>query len=204
MKMNPSKNDKSSYKILKSNEIKKLYPNVPDINLFYSYKIYPRELRFEYQKHRYYIYIYLNPFKEYITDNKLGVLDNPNIFFGYEPIYIGKGTTGHGYRFNQHIANYLSGKEKNQIKKEKFKEIEDLMKKNLPGKPKNWNDYKQNYVLIYKTFPNEKELLYNEMLLINSIGTLYTPNKKGPLVNKITTYEMQKFKKRIEDELYDG
>jgi len=190
--------------ILDFNEIKRKYPQVPDISLFYSYKVYPREISFNYQKHRYYIYIYLNPFKEYISENKLGVVDDPLVFFGYEPIYVGKGVTGHGYRFNQHISQYLSGKEKNLIKKEKFKEIENLMKKNIPGKPKNWNDYKQNYIVIYKTFKNEKELLFYEMLLIKKIGTLYTPQNYGPLTNKITNFEMQKIKERIEDELFNG
>jgi hypothetical protein len=193
-----------SLQIKSFNEIKRLYPNVPDITLFYSYKVYPREISFNYMKHRYYIYIYLNPFKEYINDNKLGFINDPLIFFGYEPIYVGKGVNGVGYRFNQHISTYLAGKEKNLIKREKFKEIENLMKKNIPGKPKNWNDYKQNYIIIYRTFKNEKELSIYEMALINKIGTLYTPQNPGPLTNKITNFEMQKIKERIEDELFDS
>jgi len=192
-------------KIEEFSKIKKKYPNIPDVSLFYSYKVYPREITFNYQKHRNYIYIYLDPFKEYIEEKKLAYIDDPQIFFGYEPIYIGKGVTGHGYRFNQHIANYLSGKEKNRIKKEKFKKIENLMKKNIPGKPRNWNDYKQNYVIIYKTFSNEKELLYNEMLLISKIGTISAHSgKAGPLTNKITKFNAQNFKERLEDELFNS
>lgn len=190
------------YKIEKFTEIQKKYPAVPDISLFYSYKVYPREITFNYMKHRYYIYIYLNPFVEYLEDEKLGYLSDPRIFFGYEPIYVGKGVNGHGYRFNQHISSFLSGKETNQKKKEKFQEIDKLMKQNIPGKPKNWNDYKQNYIIIYKMFSNEKELLYNEMLLINNIGTLYTPNNPGPLTNKINTYNLKLDKERTVDEFY--
>lgn len=188
-------------KIESFSEVKRKF-NVPDLILFYSYKMYPREITFDYHKHRYYIYFYLNPFKEYISENKLGYIEDPLIFFGYEPIYVGKGVTSHGYRFNQHISNFLKNKETNQKKKEKFQEIDNLMKKNLPDKPRNWNDYKQNYIIIYKTFPNEKELLFYEMKIINAIGTLYTPENPGPLTNKITTFEMKKIKKRIEDEFF--
>lgn len=189
-------------KILKYQDIKKKV-NAPDLSLFYSYKVYPRELKFDYLKHRYYIYIYLNPFKSYIDNNELGYIEDPQLFFGYEPIYVGKGVSGHGYRFNQHISKFLKGQETNQKKKEKFKEIEKLMQSRNDG-PKNWNDYKQNYIVIYKTFPNEKELLFYEMTLINKIGTLYSTENPGPLTNKITNFEMKKIKKRIEDELFNS
>jgi len=187
------------------NDVKKEFPTIPDKILFYSYKMYPREVQFQYQKHRYFIYVYLDPFKEYIKDNQLGYIKDPNVFFGYEPFYIGKGVNGHGYRFNQHLSSYLSGKEKNQYKINKFKEIEEKMKSNkYPDKPRNWNDFKNTCILIYKTFSNEQELLENEMLLINKIGIIGTSDMKykGPLTNKINSFQQQKYRKRIEDEFY--
>jgi hypothetical protein len=173
---------------------------IPDLILFHTMKMYPRELNYDYKKHRYYIYIYLNPFISYLNDNKLAYIENPNIFFAFEPFYVGKGTTGHGYRLNQHISSYLSGKEKNQYKISKFKEIEEKMKSNkFPNKPKTWKEYKDHYIITYKAFDNEKDLMEMEKILINKIGT--QKFQDGPLVNKITNYD-QKAIRRFEDDYY--
>jgi len=174
--------------------------NVPELFMFNSYKMYPRELKYDYLKHRYYIYIYLDPFNSYLDHDMLGYIDKPDILFGFEPWYVGKGTTGHGYRLNQHIKKYLSKQETNKLKLEKFKEIEKKMQSNkYPDKPKNWKEYQDNWIMVYHNFSTERELMDMEQLIINKIGTKY--NNKGTLVNKITNYNQEAIK-RIEDEFY--
>jgi len=188
-------------KIEKYNTIKAKKPKLIDFELFYSYKAFPREFRFNYLKHRYFLYVYLDPFKCYLDNKELGYIENPDYFFGYEPFYIGKGTNGHGYRMNQHISIFQKNQETNIIKRKKFEEIETKMKSNkYPDKPKNWTEYKNNYIIILNTFNSEKELQDAEIILINKIGTIYQQN--GPLVNKITNYEIQKYKRRFEDDYY--
>jgi putative cell wall-binding protein len=177
------------------------FPAFPDLILFHNLKIYPREINYDYKKHRYYIYIYLDPFTSYIEKNKLAYIEKPDIFFGFEPFYVGKGTTGHGYRLNQHVSSYLSGKEKNQYKIAKFKEIEEKMKSNkFPSKPSNWKEYKDHYIITYAAFNNEAELMETEKVLINKIGV--KKFNDGPLVNKITQYD-QKAIRRYEDDYYN-
>jgi len=127
----------------------------------------------------------------WVDSSQFRKLDNVDIlYFAYEPIYVGKGVNKGGYRMNQHISQFLNKKDHNYIKRKKFEEIEKKMKEN----GMTWNDYKNNYIIIYKTFNNEEELLENELELINKIGTQWT--KTGPLVNKITKYQQEKFKRR--------
>ena len=40
------------------------------------------------------------------------------------------------------------------------------------------------------------------MQLINEIGTLWNDSNKGPLVNKITKYQQEKFKRRQNNEFF--
>jgi hypothetical protein len=178
-------------RFINKNQFKKFDPV-----LFYSYKMYPRLVEYSYHSTQYYIYFYLDPFICYLDDEKLGYiqLNNPSnvdtLYFAYEPIYVGKGVNKGGYRMNQHVSQFLNKKDHNYIKRKKFEEIEKKMKEN----GMTWNDYKNNYIIIYKTFDNEEELLENELELINKIGIQWT--KTGPLVNKITKYQQEKFKRR--------
>ena len=72
------------------------------------------------------------------------------------------------------------------LKVKKFKELEANMQKNKnPDLPSNFKEYQNNYVILFDTFEKEKDLIFNEMLLINSIGTVYERDINGPLVNKI-------------------
>ncbi len=159
----------------------------PNINLLRSYKVYPSKVDFKYQKYQFFIYMYLNPFKEYITPVSYKAGD-PKIeyCFAYEPIYLGKGT-GAGYRHNQHLKAYLRDHEGNQFKIQTFKKIQDQMAeaaaKQDTSKPWNWEEYKQSWVKIIQTFDDPRALLKFEMELINQIGTQF--DRTGPLANKI-------------------
>jgi len=188
-------------KIQEYDLIKKRFgKKVPEKILFHSYKMYPKEFNYDYKKHRYYIYIYLDPFTSYLEHNQLGYIEKPEIFFGFEPFYVGKGTSGHGYRLNQHIQHFIKNKEKNEFKRYKMNEIQQKMFSNkYPDKPKNWKEFQDHFVMVYKAFDNEQDLMNTEKLLINKIGTI--KNMDGPLVNKITNYD-QKAIKRIEDVYY--
>jgi len=154
-------------------------------NLLKLYKIYPKIDDFNYLKYQFYIYIYLDPFKPLQKPYVFGI--DQKYCSAYELLYVGKASRGAGYRHNQHINNFLIGKEHNHLKVEAFKEIERKMKeaklKNTPGVPHDWKEYQLNWIVVHKNFSDPKSLLKYEVALIQSIGTRYT--KKGPLVNKI-------------------
>ena len=163
-----------------------------DPDLFYSYKMYPRNLEYNYQKTQFFLYFYLDPFKCYLDNNEIKYIDISidTIYFAYEPFYVGKGSNRTGYRMNQHINNLLKNKGNNYLKNKKLEEIINKLKKESIT----INEFKNNYIIIYRTFKDEEELLQAEMEIINSIGNLW--NKTGPLTNKITKYQQEKFKRR--------
>lgn len=156
------------------------------IELLKLYKVYPKIQDFHHLKYKYYMYVYLDPFKE---------LDKPLLFkskkheyiSAYEPIYIGKASSGTGYRHNQHITNYINKKEHNPQKIKKFQELEKNFrlaeKQHSFTKPHNWKEYQSGWIILLEAFNDPKKLLESEVELIKNIGTVY--NKKGPLVNKI-------------------
>jgi len=157
----------------------------PNITLLKTYKVYPRKLDFNYMKDQFFIYVYLNPFKDYKRAKSFKV-NNKEYCFAYEPIYIGKGT-GAGYRQNQHLTAFLKGREKNRFKQEILEKISkgmaDAAAKQEHTKPWNWKEYQDGYVIILETFQDPKQLLKFEMTLINNIGTIF--DRTGPLANKI-------------------
>lgn len=190
--MNNYQNQK--FKKLKLNQFHNFDPV-----LFYSYKMYPRNLEYDYNKTRFYLYFYLDPFKCYLDDEELRYinLSFDKIYFAYEPFYVGKGTNRVGYRMNQHINDFLKNKDKgNRLKNKRFEEMQTKLKEN----GQTLLDYKKNYIIIYKTFKDEKELIEAEMEVINTIGNLW--DRTGPLTNKITKYEQEKFNRRQKDEFY--
>ena len=157
----------------------------PNINLLKSYKVYPRKINFNYHKDKFFIYVYLDPFKEYNKPLAIKV-NGPEYCFAYEPFYIGKGT-GAGYRHNQHISSFKKNTENNPFKVAALKRIEEEMSlaaaKHIENKPWNWTEYQKQFVIILETFQDPKDLLKFEMSLINQLGTV--KDKKGPLANKI-------------------
>jgi hypothetical protein len=157
----------------------------PNFNLLKTYKVYPRKIDFNYRKDKFFIYIYLNPFKELSKAESYRV-QGKQFCFAYEPIYLGKGT-GAGYRQHQHITSFISGKEKNKYKLEILTSIKDAMANAAAvrdhTKPWNWKEYQKGYVIVLETFQDPKQLLKFEMELINSIGIQH--DKSGPLSNKI-------------------
>lgn len=158
----------------------------PNISLLKSYKFYPKLHEFSYMREKYFVYIYLNPFKEYDRPYTFKV-NGEEFCTMYEPIYVGKGTGGRGYRHNQHIKSFTSNKEQNSIKVKWFKYIEDEMKKakenNNINKPWNWDEYKKGWVIVAKTFNNATDLLKFEVTMIQELGTRW--DATGPLTNKI-------------------
>jgi hypothetical protein len=160
-------------------------------------KVFPKENYFDLNKHKFYIYCYLDPFKPLnkellIKDAQFGI--NEKIQFGYEPIYIGKASTSHGYRHNQHIAEFLKGIDSeepqhdeylthyNLIKMQKFKEIgQNMLNNNNPNLPSSWEEYQKYWIIILKTFDTPQSLLINEKVFIREIGTI--KNNNGPLTN---------------------
>ena len=157
----------------------------PNFNLLKTYKIYPRKIDFNYMRDKFFIYVYLNPFKELGKANSYKI-KGQEYCFAYEPIYVGKGT-GAGYRHNQHITSFLSGKENNQYKVKILNEIKKGMAtsvaKGIHTKPWNWKEYQTGWVIVLETFDSHRSLLEFEMELINSIGTQF--DKTGTLSNKI-------------------
>lgn len=157
----------------------------PNMELLKRYKMFPRQLDFNYMKDRYFIYIYLDPFTELGKPFEVKTSEK-KVCFAYEPIYIGKGT-GAGYRHNQHISVFNREKEHNQYKIDKFKLIENQMREAAVAqnhsKPWNWKDYQNIWVFILSVEKDINSLLRNEMELIKTIGTLW--DNTGPLTNKI-------------------
>lgn len=162
-------------------------------------KVRPRLNHFRYKDVSFYIYVYLNPFKQ---ERKIYHLPNGEyIEFAYEPVYIGKGTNSHtddkfrsGYRMNQHIAEYLKngsevidGKQiHNEFKRRAFKNIEDNMRKYGHGDidmPRNWDEYKKSWVIILNDYPTAMALEAAERNYIKGIGT--QRRGTGPLVNAL-------------------
>lgn len=159
-----------------------------DKNYLKFSKVYPKENYHNYNIHSFYIYCYLDPFNLKFTKYNIFGED---IYFAYEPIYIGKATTFHGYRHNQHIMEFLNGKDSeekntnyNHIKKDKFKELEKKLKENKnPALPSNWEEYKKYWIIILKQYNNQMDLINAEKEFIKNIGVRY--KQTGPLVNAI-------------------
>ena len=147
-----------------------------------------------------YIYIYLNPFNpaETIDDFHYrvppGIFGCKELYFGYEPIYVGKGISSTGHRLNQHVADFLNldedivgnTKVKNVQKMEKLKEIASHFGKSFPESqiilPTNWPEYKKEWIHVFITFPDRLSLEVAEKILINTIGSI-SGLKRGPLTN---------------------
>ncbi len=153
-------------------------------------KMRPRINHFDYKKYKFYIYIYLNPFKPAQLKYKM---PGQYVEFAFEPLYVGKATNA-GFRHNQHIAEYLkTGLEKegvktihNETKKLAFKELEANMKKYGPTNvnlPSNWTEYQNQWIMIHKVFDNGFDLARYEAKLIKTIGTVRKGT--GPLVNAL-------------------
>lgn len=142
-----------------------------------------------------YLYVYLDPFKPSPTDYgyvyKLPYPINgaDEIRFGYEPFYIGKGVSSTGHRFNQHLANFLNkgpDELENAGKQERFLNIQKKFFAANSSQPKNWNEYKEEWIKIVFEFKDRATLERIEKLLINTIGSI-NGAKKGPLVNIAST-----------------
>lgn len=147
-----------------------------------------------------YLYVYLDPYKpaETIDDYHYkippGVIGSKDLYFGYEPIYIGKGVSSTGHRLNQHVADFLAldddlvgdSRVKNIQKMERLKEIANKFGKPEAEAtmilPKNWNDYKKEWVCILFSFPDRLSLEVAEKILIQTIGSV-NGIKRGPLTN---------------------
>ena len=153
-------------------------------------KVRPRINHFDYTKYNFYVYVYLNPFKEIQLKYKM---PGQYVEFAYEPIYVGK-ATGAGFRHNQHIAEYLkNGLEQkgtttihNETKKKAFKELEQNMKTigaSNAKYPRNWEEYQRDWVIIIKAFSTQQESIRYEGTIIKTIGTIRRAT--GPLVNAL-------------------
>lgn len=138
-----------------------------------------------------YLYVYLDPFKPATTDYgfiyklPFPINGSDEIRFGYEPFYIGKGVSSTGHRFNQHIANFLS-KDINELENEKKQErFQNIQKKFFAAsgiQPKNWNEYKEEWIKLIFEFKDRATLERMEKVLINTIGSI-NGAKSGPLLN---------------------
>lgn len=153
-----------------------------------------------------YLYIYLDPYKpaktteDYHYKIPSGLIGLKDLYFGYEPFYIGKGVSSTGHRMNQHIADFLNleddfignQKVKNLLKMSRMKEIGNQFGKPVATEeghddslfilPKNWQEYKTNWVCLLYSFPDRISLEVAEKILIQTIGSI-NGTKKGPLTN---------------------
>jgi len=159
-------------------------------NLKYD-KVSPRVARFDYRKHKYAIYIYLDPFHSGEYEYKFKCYGKPQtVKSAYLPVYVGKLENSLQYRMNHHINNFARNIEdsQNQFKKKFFQELERQIEQNKQSgnpdnlMPKSLDEYKNNWIIIIKTFDNPKDLREYERELIKAIGTQY--DGSGPLVNK--------------------
>jgi hypothetical protein len=150
-------------------------------------KVIPKDNYHDLKVHRFYIYCYLDPFKP--VQATYTVLGKP-FTFGYEPLYIGKASSNHGYRHNQHIAEFLKGKDSeepyselgNQIKTKKFQELDKQIKENNnPNLPSSWDEYQKTWIIILEHFDTAPDLIEAEKAFIHTIGTI--AKNSGPLVN---------------------
>lgn len=147
-----------------------------------------------------YLYIYLDPYKpaETIDDYHYiippGIIGSKHLYFGYEPVYIGKGVSSTGHRLNQHVADFLNldedlvgnTKVKNVQKMEKLKEISSKFGKPFIDStcilPANWNEYKKEWIVLLYAFPDRMSLEVAEKILIQTIGSV-NGIRRGPLTN---------------------
>ena len=165
-------------------------PVTPDQLRYLAFqKVFPRENYHDNKVHNFYIYCYLNPFKR--VNTKYYILGQ-NYEFGYEPVYVGKASSAHGYRHNQHIAEFLRGQDSEEpynqmedsLKQKVFREIEEDMKINTnPNLPSNWDEYQKNWIIIISSFNTAQELIQAEKEIIQAVGVQY--KETGPLVNAI-------------------
>jgi hypothetical protein len=196
-----------------TNFSKAINPNlsiIPPINLDLGYlkfnKMLPRLNAHYSGSTENYLYIYLDPFKpaktveDYHYKIPSGLIGSKDLYFGYEPFYIGKGVSSTGHRMNQHIADFLTLEEdfignqkvKNLLKMTRMKEIgsqfgkpikiEDGQDDSLHILPKNWQEYKTNWVCLLYSFPDRISLEVAEKILIQTIGSI-NGSKRGPLTN---------------------
>lgn len=158
----------------------------PNGNLLKSYKIYPKLHEFNYMREKFFVYIYLNPFTVYPQPYTVRI-QQQEYCMAYEPLYVGKGSGGSGYRQNQHIGSFISAKVQNPIKIKWFKYIETEMQKaerrEDTTKPWNWKEYKIDWIQVIRTFNSAESQLQFEVEMIQKIGTRW--DSTGPLVNKI-------------------
>lgn len=147
-----------------------------------------------------YLYFYLNPFKpaSYVDEYHYKIppeyFGASSIYFGYEPIYVGKGISSTGHRMNQHIADFISGnevdnlgfKQKNLQKSNKLREISSQFGKPSDDPywimPVDWSKYKNDWVILAFNFDSREKLELAEKILIGSIGSI-NGIKRGPLTN---------------------
>jgi len=164
--------------------------NYHSTNLKYD-KIKPRVYRFDYRKHKYAVYVYLNPFEHGDYKYEFRCCGKKMKFeSAYLPVYIGKLEHPLQYRMNQHVNNFSRKFEdtQNQYKKKFFEELERQIEHNKdsgnpdPLMPRNLDEYKKNWVIIIKAFDNVKDLREYERELIKAIGVQY--DGSGPLTNK--------------------
>lgn len=153
-----------------------------------------------------YLYLYLDPNKPILPSepqDKYKYKINPkyrNLFktdvliCGFEPIYLGKGVSATGHRFNQHISSFkketsqdeVDGKIiTNKLKLAKFMEIEKSFS-SQNSLIKNWDEYRNNFVKIIFQFNTREDLELAEIVLINTIGSI-NGTYKGPLTNILNT-----------------
>ena len=175
-------------------------PNNMDIEYLRFSKVLPRVNNHYSGVTSNYLYVYLDPFKpagtisDYHYKVPGGMFGTTDLFFGYEPIYIGKGVSSTGHRMNQHVADFLNMDEdslngqkiKNPVKMNKFQEISKHFSKASEDPylvlPTNWNEYKKDWVCILFTFPDRMSLEVAERILIQTIGSV-GGLRKGPLTN---------------------
>lgn len=144
-------------------------------------KVYPRIDVHDYNKHKFYIYCYLDPFDFNPKKYNIKLPNNQNFVFGYRPLYIGK-ATGNGYRHHQHLVEFAKSNVDidkdlktfpNQWKKQHFMKLEkELVNNRDSNLPSSWNEYKQHWIILLDIANSQEELIIKEKAFINGIGTL--------------------------------
>lgn len=164
--------------------------NYKTTNLKYD-KVSPRIHRFDYRKHKYAVYMYLNPFHSGDYEYKFHCCGKAQTLkSAYLPVYVGKLEHPLQFRMNQHLNNFKADRQdtQNQYKKQFFEELQRQMENNKGSgnpdtlMPYNLDDYKKFWVVIIKTFDDKNQLAEYERELIKIIGCQF--DGSGPLTNK--------------------
>ena len=138
------------------------------VNLKYD-KVKPRVFRYNYLKHKYAVYMYLDPFESGHFKYEFKCCGVPQVVeSAYKPVYVGKLESPMQYRMNQHLNNFVRDfqESKNQYKRKFFDDLVLNIQRNRDSgapdtlMPQDLDEYKKHWIIILKSFDSPQEVRY--------------------------------------------